>query len=101
MKQIIDNKLYDTEKAIKIYKYKHKYFEQGIFMPAGWGFIYWEDAEIFRTAKNNYFIYYHDESDSNRERIEVKTEVEIKQIIQDLNVDKYLELFGNVNTEEA
>lgn len=101
MKKIINNMLYDTEKANKIYEYKHKWFEQSLFMPKGWGFTHWENAEIFKTNKNNYFIYYHDKDYLERERIEIKTEMEVKQIIQDLDVDKYLELFGTIDIEEA
>lgn len=101
MKKIIDNKLYDTEKANKIYEYKHKYFEQGSFMPEGWGFAHWEKAEVYKTEKGNYFVYFYDENNENRERIEIRTEAKVKKLIQELNVDKYLELFGKVDIEEA
>lgn len=101
MKQIIDNKLYDTETATKIYKYKHRYFEQSKYMPLGWGFTYWEKAEIYKTKKGNYFIYYYDENNSDRERIEIRTEEEIKVLIQELNVDEYIKLFRVLGIEEA
>ena len=101
MKKIIDNKLYDTEKATKIYEYRHKWFEQGFGMPDGWGFINFEEAEVYKTHKGNYFIYFYDKHYSNRERIEIRTKAEVKELIRELDVDKYLELFGKMDIEEA
>lgn len=101
MKKIIDNKLYDTEKATKIYEYRHRWFEQGFGMPEGWGFTHWEIAEVYKTNNGNFFVYFYDKNNEDRERIEIRTEVEVKELIQELNVDKYLELFGNIDVEEA
>lgn len=98
MKQIIDNKIYDTEKAIKIFEYRHKWSWESSLLPCYYN--EWEDAEIFKTNKDNYFIYYH-QLGFDRDRIEVIQVEQVKTLIKDLNPDKYLELFGNIGIEEA
>ncbi len=59
MKAIINNKLYDTEKAGLIYEYSHKWFEPCSFLKEGWGFTNWEKAEIYKTKNNNYFTHFY------------------------------------------
>ena len=74
MKQIINNKIYDTETAELIYEYRH--------------FKYYKYIE-------NDFNY------QDRERIEPTTLENIKELIKELNPDKFIELFGKIDLEEA
>lgn len=93
MKKIIGNKLYDTEKAIKIYSFRQKR-KTGTFMDKN---IYsWFDVVVYKTKKNNYFFY---GSTEDEQFIEAVSEAKIKRIVKKLNADKYIELFGEV--EEA
>lgn len=99
MKAIINNKLYDTEKAKSIYEYKHKWFESCSYIKEGWEFAHWENATIYRTKNNNYFTYFYHDGYSERERIETASIESVKCTIRNLDPDKYIELFGEV--EEA
>ena len=105
MKQIINNKIYDTETAELIYEYRHSFFIQNIWLPKGYGFKDWEKVSVYKTKNNNYFKYYkYIENDFNyqdRERIEPTTLENIKEIIKELNPDKFIELFGKIDLEEA
>lgn len=93
MKKIIRNKLYDTEKAEKIYSFRQRR-KTGSFGDLN---IYkWFDIDIYKTKKNNYFFY---GSKEDNQFIEEVSEKEVKSIIKELNADKYIELFGEV--EEA
>lgn len=98
MKSIIDNKLYDTEKAELIYTYKHRWFEPLTFNPK-LGFENWETAEVYKTKNNNYFVYFQQKGYDERTRIEPTTEDKIKKTISDIDPDSYIKLFGIV--EEA
>jgi len=101
LKKIIDNKIYDTEKATKIYEYSHKWFEECNWLKKGWGFTHWENAEVYKTNKDNCFIYFYDEGYPDRERIEIKTLDEIKELVKKLNPDEFIKLFGDSELEEA
>ena len=108
MKQIINNKLYDTEKAELLYSY----LKNVPIMRAVLGNTYeincWRDADLYVTKKKNYFIHIK-QADRSRngstyigrlvEYIEEMSEEEAKNLIQKLNPDKAIELFGEV--EEA
>ncbi len=100
MKAIIDNKIYDTEKATNIYEFRRKCKgSESVFFP-GKFFVYWTNVQIYKTNKNNYFLHY-DEYDNYKEKIETITEDEVKEIIKKLEPDKYINLFGTIDLEEA
>lgn len=97
MKKIIDNKLYDTEKAEKIFNFRQRR-KTGNF--GDYNFYSWFDVDIYKTKKNNYFLHgYIKDALDNKPFIEKVSEKEVKKIIKELNADKYIELFGEV--EEA
>lgn len=94
-KQIVDGLLYDTQKATQIawgifVTDAGRYFKVDVKEENTWEYEY--DEETKEQVQNNvkYFIY------SN---IQPLTEERIKVIIGLENVDKYIELFGEV--EEA
>ncbi len=63
-------------------------------------FYYWTDAQIYKTKKGNYFLHL-DAAEGYEEKIETIAEIEVKELIRELNPDKYLELFGTIDLEEA
>lgn len=104
MKKIINNKIYDTETADLIFEYRHSFAVQSVILPKGYGFTEWEKAYIFKTKKGNYFKYFKYDDDysyRDRERIEETTIEEVKSIISQMDVDKYIELFGSIELTEA
>ena len=100
MKQIIDNKIYDTEKADKIYDFRRKVKGDECILWPGHYFYYWTNAQVYKTKKGNYFLHL-DKAEGYDEKIETITEEKVKELIKELNPDKYLELFGSVDLEEA
>ena len=70
MKKIIDNKIYDTEKANVIYEFRRRLKGDECWFKPGYCFMYW-------------------------------TKDKVKELIKELNPDKYLELFGTIDLEEA
>lgn len=72
MQQIIEGRLYDTEKAEEIYCDAYA------------------NRSIYITSKGNYFIRY-----ANGELV-TKTQEEVKVFLAKYNVAKYIELFGEV-----
>lgn len=72
MKKIVNGKLYDTSTSEEIYVDE------------------WSNRHIFKTQKGNYFLLY-----GNGE-IVPKTEDEIKEYLGEHDVEKYIELFGEV-----
>ena len=74
MRVIINGKLYDTETAELIYR-----------EIVTWRYSRW----YYMTAKRAFFCYY----DKTKE-IKVKTEEEIRELLGEHDVDKYIELFG-------
>lgn len=104
MKKIINNKIYDTDKAELVYEYRQSFFVQNIWLPKGYGLKEWENVFIYKTKNGNYFNYFKYEDDYNyrdRERIEETTLDNIKETIKNLNPDKFIELFGKIDLEEA
>lgn len=97
MRKIIGTKLYDTEKAKKIYSYRQR---RKTFLLGDYNFYSMYDVDIYKTKKGNYFIHGHKENDSYNQFIEEIEEKEVMEIINKLNVDKYLELWGD-EIEEA
>lgn len=97
MKKIIDDVLYDTEKAEKIFCFRQKR-KTGQF--GSLNFYDWFNVDIYKTKKGNYFIHgYKKDEPYNEKFIEEITEKEIKEIIKELDPDKYISLGYKV--EEA
>jgi len=91
MKAIINNLLYDTEKAEKIYEYRRKV--QGaevLFMP-GYSFYDWCHIDIYKTTSGRWF-----EHNTDKSTITPTTEADVKDTIRKINPEKYMELFGSV-----
>ena len=121
MKKIIDDKLYDTEKAEKIYSFRqrrktgvlfdtydvHSWFEIDVYKTKKSNYFlhgYIKDAsdhkEFIEKTKSNYFLHgYIKDASDHKEFIEKTSEKKVKEIIKELNADKYIELFGKI--EEA
>lgn len=91
MKAIIDNKLYDTEKAKKVIEFRRS----GTKTVDCWGTLmnlpYRHDITLYKTAKGNYF-----EVDEDDKVIQVVTEERVKKILTDIDPDLYIKLFGEV-----
>lgn len=100
MKQIIDNKIYDTEKATKVFDFRRKCKGDDCWFKPGYSFYYWTDVQLYKTSKGNYFLHFDSKDDYN-EFIESTTEEEVKTIIKKLDPNKYIELFGTIDLEEA
>lgn len=97
MKKIINNKLYDTEKGEKIFSFRQKRKTGNI---GDFNLYKWFYVEVYKTKKNNYFFYgYIKDSLDNKEFLEVVSEENIKEIMKELDPDKYIKLFGEI--EEA
>jgi len=97
VKKIIDNKLYDTEKAEKIFNFRQQR-KTGNF--GDYNFYRWFNVEVYKTKKNNYFFYgYIKDSLDNKEFLEVVSEENVKDVMKELDPDKYIKLFGDI--EEA
>jgi len=93
MKAIIDGKLYDTEKSEHVYTYAHKRTEPSLFLPNGVGWVARNNVEIYKTKRGTYF-----EVETYKDKIitSIATNQEVKQTISELNPDKFIELFGDV-----
>ena len=93
-KAIINNKLYDTDRAALVVTFRRKVNECPV-RPGSQ--VYWtptHDFALYRTAKGNYF-----EHDQNTNEITPRSEDWSKDLILRLYPDKYIEIFGPV--EEA
>lgn len=98
MKKIINNLLYDTEKAEKIYSFRQKR-KTGSFQNLN--FYDWYDVDIYKTKKGNYFLHGYIKDKSWKEHfIEAISEEDVKKIIKQLNPDKYISMDFEV-IEEA
>ncbi len=100
MKAIIENKLYDTEKSEKIFDYLRNE-PQPVFWSNTITMHCWRNTDIYKTRKNSYFLHIHTGDKEGKfmdlkERIELITEKEVKKIILNLDVDKYIKMYGNV-----
>ena len=90
MKAIIDNKLYDTDTAEFLFEFlrenQYRYFQLTYYTEK-------LNIKIYKTKKGAYFEV------ENDKKINLITERCFKKILMDLNPDKYIELFEDV--EEA
>jgi len=91
MKAIINDKLYDTDVAEKIFVFRRKVDKGAFFWNDQYRYTPYHNHDIYRTEKGNYFL--HDTEDSVLSEI---TEREVGEIIKKLDADKYIELFGEV-----
>lgn len=90
MKKIINDKLYDTDKAEVIFSFKRKYKDSCVWSKEI-TFNTWEPAQYLKTPKGA-FLYYCE----NRKELELLEEVEVKRVIQQVDPDRYMELYGAV-----
>ena len=90
MKKIINDKLYDTDKAEVIFSFKRKYKDTYVWSKEI-TFNTWEPAQYLKTPKGA-FLYYCE----NRKELELLEEVEVKRVIQQVDPDRYIELYGAV-----
>lgn len=93
-KAIINNKMYDTEKAESVVSFRRR-VDMGPVISGSQ--IHWtpmHDCTLYKTAKGSYFD--HDEDTGT---ITPRDETWAKDLIRRLYPDKYIELFGEV--EEA
>lgn len=75
MQQIINDKLYDTEKSNLIYQYRDALVERDYYL----------------SPKGTYFIHYLKVG-----KLEIVDEQVVKDILAERDVNKYIELFGKV-----
>lgn len=97
MKKIIDNRLYDTEKAEKIFSFKQR---RKTFKIGNVQFYTWYDVDAYKTKKDNYFIHGYSDDITIKPFIEETTLEKIKEIIKTVDPDKYIEM-GFDDFEEA
>jgi hypothetical protein len=95
MKAIIGDKLYDTEKAEKIFSFRRQ-VDKG---PVVWNEkLHWtpyHTFDLYRTSKGAYF-----EHDAEDNTIHVTTQHAAKEVVRKLDPDKYMEVFC-ITVEEA
>ncbi len=99
MKYLVENKLYDTEKAEKIITYSKGIKHEGMFLTT---YPKYEHT-LYKTKKGQFFIHigkYTEKPDisyPDKNYIKLITKKEAKQILEDLNeVEKYIEIFGEI-----
>ena len=95
MKQILNDKLYDTEKAKLIFSYIRRYKENELIFKPGYCWTAWADVDIYKTKKGNYFLHVKEE-EWNKEYLEIVIEDQVKKTIKKLDADEYIKLFGKV-----
>lgn len=91
MKAIVDGKLYNTEKAERIFGFRRRCKGADIPWMPGYCFADWHDIDLYKTKKGAYY-----EHDKKTENISPITEEDAKGILQRLDADKFIELFGEV-----
>ncbi len=104
MKAIIDNKIYDTESANKIYSYLKNVPETRYFLGQEYQTNCWRYADMYKTKKGNYFIHVKQPSEERNncycadreEVIELISEEDAKRVLQKLDIQKSIEIFGEV-----
>lgn len=91
MKKIIDGKLYNTETASRIFGFRRRYKGPEISWMPGYCFADWHEISIYKTKKGAYF-----ELDEKRESITPVTEEQVKDVMREVDVEKFIEIFGEV-----
>lgn len=90
MKKIINGKIYDTEKAEVIFSFRRKYTDPIIWKP-GYVHVEWESAQYLKTQKGTFLFYCE-----SREDLKVIDEKEVKDVIEKLDPDRFMELYGEL-----
>lgn len=99
MKYLLNNKVYDTEKAEEILKYIKTIEQKSI-----WGLYCYPKYEctLYKTQKGNFFVHVGDYvgteiAYSDKDYIELLSENDVKAILNQLNkIDLYNELFDDL-----
>lgn len=100
MKYLLNNKVYDTEKAEEILKYIKTIEQKSIF-----GLYSYPKYEhtLYKTQKGNFFVHVGkyvgkaDVSYQDKDKIELLSEKEVKEILNQLNeVETYKKIFNNL-----
>lgn len=96
---LLNNKVYDTEKSQEIIKYKQGIEDKGLFITT---YPKYEHT-LYKSSKGQFFvhigkyvgskdIYYKD-----KDYIELQTEEQAKQTLEELNeIEKYIEVFNDL-----
>lgn len=94
MQYLVNNRIYDTENAEKIISYSKSLESNRV----GYLTVYKKYKHtLYKTKKDRYFVIIEDYKDIEREKIELLTETEVKDLLCELNaIDKYKDLFGNI-----
>lgn len=94
MKRIINNKLYDTDKAKELVKFGENVGHHGLF----YNITSAHDAIIYKTNKGNYLKYVGPNNDyPNYKTLDLLTAEEVKKILIQINaIDVYETEFGKL-----
>ena len=97
MKKIIDNRLYDTEKAKKIVEYREKVPHKGLIT------LYpYHHMTLYKTKKGTYFKHIgkpiEDGWNDDKEDLVIMSDEKVKHLLSEelKKADLYQELFGEV-----
>lgn len=99
MRYLLDNKIYDTEKSKEIIKYIQGVEHKGLIVTT---YPRYEHT-LYKSPKGQFFVHIGkyvgktDVSYNDKNYIELKSEEEVKGILEDLNqIEKYIEVFGEM-----
>lgn len=93
MRFIVNNKIYDTDKAELLCSFRKQWESETIL-----GTLYpYRDTNLYKTVKGNYFLTCT--ADYGTNYIKVIDEANAKNYLMRNNYDKYVEMFGEL--EEA
>lgn len=96
MKRIVDGKLYDTEKAEKLYTYDEgRQEEVALLFDATYHRLVRHVIDVYRTKNGAYF-----EHDNDSRTIDPITAERAADTIRDIDPDTYMSVFG-VSVEDA
>lgn len=90
MKKIIDGKIYDTEKAEVIFSFRRKYMDP-IMWQKNLAHVEYVPAQYLKTQKGTFLFYCE-----RREDLKVVKEEEVKNVIEKLDPDRFMELYGEL-----
>lgn len=90
MKFIVNDKIYDTDKAEKVFNYRRTFP-----LTLAPQFCIWRDMELYRTAKGNWFSLKSE--DYGKVTCIAHTVEEVKEIFKKCNRDElYFQYFGDL-----
>lgn len=99
MRYLINNKVYDTEKAQEIIKYIQGVEHKGLVVTT---YPKYEHT-LYKSSKGQFFVHIGkyvgrtDISYNDKDYIELQTEEQARQTLEDLNkIEKYIEVFGEI-----